>query len=52
MNCVNNFVNCDCDDNLIIVNAEKSQMVNSKINFYGKNNILFVEDGVTLKNQL
>ena len=49
MNCVNNFVNCDCDDNLIIVNAEKSQMVNSKINFYGKNNILFVEDGVTLK---
>ena len=50
MTCVNNFTDYDCGNNLIIVNAEKSQINNSKINFYGKNNILFVEDGVTLRN--
>lgn len=50
MNSVNNFANYDCGDNLIVVNAEKSQLNNSKINFQGKNNILFIEDGVTLKN--
>lgn len=50
MNSVSNFVNFNCGDNLIFVNAEKSQLNNSKINFQGKNNILFIEDGVTLKN--
>ena len=34
MTCVNNFTDYDCGNNLIIVNAEKSQINNSKINFY------------------
>lgn len=37
--------------NQVIVNAEKSSLNgNSKITFIGKNNILFVEDGVYLRN--
>lgn len=37
--------------NQVIVNAEKSSLNgNSKITFFGKNNILFVEDGVCLRN--
>ena len=37
--------------NSVIVNAEKSTMSgNSKIVFAGKNNILFIEDGVCLRN--
>jgi len=50
MNSVNSFANYDCGENQVLVNPEKSQMLNSKINFYGKNNILFIEDGVILKN--
>ena len=37
--------------NRVIINGAKSSMTgNSKITFAGKNNILFVEDGVCLKN--
>lgn len=37
--------------NQVIVNAKKSSLNgNSKITFWGKNNILFVEDGVCLRN--
>jgi len=50
MRSVNSFVDSVCEDNLIFVNAEKSHLDNSKVNFYGRNNILFVEDGVTLRN--
>lgn len=39
--------------NRVIVNAEKSTMAeNSKIVFRGKNNILFIEDGVCLRNSI
>lgn len=39
--------------NRVVVNAEKSTISgNSKIVFTGKNNVLFVEDGVCLKNSM
>lgn len=36
--------------NKIVVDVEKSAMVNSKIRFTGVNNILFIEDGTCIKN--
>ena len=43
---------CNClKDNRIIVNANLSEMKGgAKIAFYGRNNILYVEDGVSLNN--
>lgn len=39
-------------DNKIIVDGEKSTLKNSRIIFNGKNNILFVEDGVNITNSI
>ncbi len=41
-----NKINC----NKLYVNYEKSKIVNSNIVFNGKNNVLYVEDGVVIKN--
>lgn len=51
MQTLNDFKNSEyIDNNKIYVNPEKSVLKNSKVNFKGENNILFVEDGVTLEN--
>lgn len=38
--------------NKVIVNVEKSTMVNSKIRWEGKDNILFIEDGACIKGSV
>jgi len=51
MESFNNFVVADkITENQVFVNSSKSRMLNSSIEFRGKSNILFVEDGVVLKN--
>ena len=51
MQTLNDFKNSgQIENNIIYVNPEQSVLKNSKVNFKGENNILFVEDGVTLEN--
>ncbi len=51
MQTLNDFKNGEyIENNKIYVNPDKSVLKNSKVNFKGENNILFVEDGVTLEN--
>ena len=38
------------ENNQVYVNPKSSKIIDSYITFYGKNNILFVEDGVVLKH--
>ena len=52
MKSVKIFEDTAVEDNSIYVNAEKCKMINSQINFFGKNNILYVEDGATVKNTI
>lgn len=42
----------DIKDNKIVFNCNKSELLSTKIRFDGKNNILFIEDGVKLKNSV
>lgn len=48
---VMSFFEFDLTDNQIIVDADKSEMKdNSSITFLGKNNVLYIEDGVRLSH--